>query len=384
MLITAGLQIADFCPPKSLQFQSSLSFNMATRWGIIGAGNISGQFVHDLLISIREGEKTHVIASIGCSNIGKGKDFLREHNVSASTNQGVEPKVESYDDTYANPDVDVIYIGTPHSFHKEQALKCLAHGKHLVCEKPFTVTGAEAREVFEYAKLKKLLVMEAMWTRFFPSVAMMRELIFEKKVLGDVHRLQADLSQAFAIADQPPTSRLRDINLAGGATLDMGIYPLTYARILLDQGIGKSATPFETKCFMTIDPTDGVDHVASILLKYENGKQAIITTSNHVQGPQPFLRLEGTKGTLMMYADNPAKARHFKIEFYDKSEPIEFEEDNDYFGFIYEANAASKAIQNGQTEVAEIPWDETLLVMDTMDKVRHENGFYYPVEKAGH
>lgn len=355
---------------------------MATRWGIIGAGNISGQFVHDLLINIREGEKTHVITSVGCSNIGKGTAFLQEHKVSASTNQGVEPKVESYVETYANPEVDVIYIGTPHSFHKEQALQCLAHGKHVVCEKPFTVTGAEAREVFEYAKLKNLLVMEAMWTRFFPAVKMMRELIFQKKVLGDVHRLQADLSQAFGVADLPPTSRLRNIDLAGGATLDMGIYPLTYARILLDEGIGKTATPFETKSFMTIDEIDGVDHVASILLKYKNGKHAIITSSNHVLGPQPFLRLEGTKGTLKMYAENPAMARHFKIEFNDNSEPIEFEEDNDYYGFIYEANAASNAIKNGQTQAAEIPWDETLLVMDTMDKVRHENGFYYPVEKT--
>lgn len=355
---------------------------MATRWGIIGAGNISGQFAHDLIVNIREGEKTHVITSVGCSSVAKGEEFLRKNNVSAATNQGVDPKVESYEATFSNPDVDVIYIGTPHSFHKEQALQCLAHGKHLVCEKPFTVTAAEAREVFEYAKLKKLLVMEAMWTRFFPAVAMMRELIFEKKVLGDVHRLQADLSNAFDIPNQPPTSRLRDINLAGGATLDMGIYPLTYARILLDEGIGKNATPFETKSFMTIDPIDGVDHVSSILIRYQNGKHAVLTTSNHVRGPQPYLRLEGTKGTLTMYADNPAKARHFKIEFYDNSEPIEFEEDNDYFGFIYEANAASKAIKNGQTQVAEIPWDETLLMMDLMDKLRHENGFYYPVEKA--
>lgn len=354
---------------------------MSLRWGILGAGKISGQFVHDLLVSIEEGEKTHIITSVGSRDEKKGHEFVEKHGITAEANLGYLPKVQDYEGLYTNPDVDVVYIGTPHNFHKEQVLSVLEHGKHVVCEKPFTVTSDEAREIFEAAKLKNLLVMEAMWTRFFPAVSMMKKHIFEDKVLGDVYRLVADLSLNFDIKNMPPSSRIRNINLAGGTTLDMGIYPLTYARILLDQGTGKNAMPFEHKAFLTLDPTDGVDHLSTILLKYKDGKHAILTSSNLVDGPSPFLRLEGSEGVLTMYADNPAKARHFKIEFKDGRDPIEFEEKNNYIGFIHEANAAFKAIQEGKTQVSEIPWDETLLVMETMDKVRHDNGLYYPGEE---
>lgn len=354
---------------------------MPLKWGILGAGNISGQFTHDLLLSNTLGENTHIVASIGSSLVEKGDQFIRRCNIALRNNQGYTAKAQNYQDFFANPDVQVVYIGTPHTFHKDQILQALHHGKHVVCEKPFTVTGAEAKEVFSIAEKKQLLVMEAVWTRFFPAIAAAKGLIFQGKVLGDVHRLSADFSMNADIYNISPSSRARDIALAAGATLDIGIYPLTYGRILLDELYGDESA-FEAKSFLSLDPVDGVDHLSTILLKYKNGKQAVLTSSNYVDGPSPYLRLEGTKGYLEMFGDNPARARKFRVVFKDGEPPFEYEEHNEYIGFIHEANAAARAIEDGKKEADLIPWRETQLVMDTMDKVRWENNLYYPGEKC--
>lgn len=355
---------------------------MTLRWGILGAGNISGQFVHDLLVSVSLGEDTHIVASIGSSLVEKAIQFIKKHNISADSNQGYEVKAQTYEDFFENPEVDVVYVGTPHTFHRNQVIQALGHGKHVVCEKPFTVTGKEAREVFAVAEKKNLFVMEAVWTRFFPAVAKAKELIFEDKVLGEVHQLRADFSMNADIYNIPPSSRARDISLAAGATLDIGIYPLTYGRILLDTEYG-DASNFEVKSFLSIDPIDGVDHLSTILLRYKNGKQAVLTSSNYTDGPSPFLRLEGTLGFLEMKSENPAQPKQFRIVFKNGSAPIEYTEDNSYIGFIHEANAAARTISQGKTEAELIPWKETLLMMDTMDKVRWENNLNYPGEHQG-
>lgn len=355
---------------------------MPLGWGILGAGNISGLFVHDLLVSISRGEHTHRIASIGSSLVDKGIKFIEKHNISADKNHGYTAKSQTYEEFFNNPEVDVVYVGTPHTFHKNQVIQALEHGKHVVCEKPFTVTGEEAREVFAVAERKKLLVMEAVWTRFFPAIAKAKELVFKEKALGEVHLLRADFSTNADIHDLPPTSRARDIALAAGATLDVGIYPLTYGRIFLDEEYGDGDN-FDVTSFLSIDPIDGVDHLSSILLRYKNGKQAVLTSSNYTDGPSPFLRLEGTKGFLEMTSKNPAQARNFRIFFRDGSAPIEYTEENDYIGFIHEANAAARAISEGKTEAELIPWKETILMMETMDKVRWENNLYYPGEYKG-
>lgn len=354
---------------------------MTVKWGILGAGNISGLFVYDLLLSNKLGESTHIIASIGSSLKEKGRQFVEKHQIVPENNQNYIVKAQTYEEFFANPDVQVVYIGTPHTFHKKQVHQALQHGKHVVCEKPFTVTGKESREIFQYAQTKNLLVMEAVWTRFFPSIAEAKKLVFQEKILGEVHRLHADFSYNGDIYNVPASSRARDINLAAGATLDIGIYPLTYGRILLDEKLGES-TPFEVKSFLSLDPVDGVDHLSTILLKYKNGKQAILTSSEYVDGPNPFLRLEGTKGYLEMYSENPAQPKKFKVVFKDGTDPIEYVDESDYIGFIHEANAAAAAIENGRMEAELIPWMETQLVMDTMDKVRWENGLYYSGENA--
>lgn len=357
---------------------------MPLKWGILGAGNISGQFAHDLVLSNKNKNGTHVIASIGSSNAARGEEFVKKNAITAKHNQGVVPVVEDYDQFFRNPDVDIVYVGTPHLFHKDQVIQALEHGKNVLCEKPFTVTAAEAREVFAVAKRQKLFVMEATWTRFFPSIAQARKLIYEDEVLGDVYRLSADFSMNFDINALPLSSRARDINLAAGATLDIGIYPLTYTRILLDE---TGSTNFEVKSFLTLDPTDGVDHLSTYIVKYEDGKHAVLTSSNLIDGPRPFIRVEGSKGVLEMSTkENPAQPQQFTIKFRNgEKEEVHYKDDSlttGYHGFIYESDAAAAAIAKGEKQCSTMSWDETLLMMDTMDKIRWDGGLYYPGERT--
>lgn len=354
---------------------------MVLRWGILGAGNISGLFAHDLVLSNKKNAGAHVITSIGSSNVKRGQEFIARNEITPDNNQGYKPVVEDYLHLYANPDVDIIYIGTPHTLHHEQIVCALKHGKHVLCEKPFTVTGAEARAVFELAEQCNLFVMEATWTRFFPLIARARQLLYEERVLGTVHRLNADFSMNADIRSIPKSSRARDIRLAAGATLDIGIYPLTYARILLDES-GNSN--FSVKSVLSLDPEDGVDHLGSYLVKYDDGKQAVLTCSNYTDGPTPFLRLEGSKGQMSFHAEsNPAQPQSLTVTFKDGSPDIRYEDDimsSGYLGYIYEANAAARCIEEGKRESNTMLWQETLLMLDTMDKIRWENDLYYDGE----
>jgi len=353
-------------------------------WGILGAGNISSQFVHDLCLSNEKGdnEVKHIVRSIGSSSKTKGQAFIESNCINSMNNEGVIPNVQTYDEFFANDQIDVVYVGTPHPLHKDQVIQALENDKHVLCEKPFTINSADANEVIQLAKKKKRYLMEAVWTRFFPSITLLKKYIFEDKLLGKINRLFVDFAYDADIENLPVTSRLRDIKLGGGSLLDIGIYSITYARILLDNKVGTEAAEFRTKSFLTLDPVDKVDYTSSILMKYADGKQGILTCSNYTDGKEPFLRLEGSKGTLEIWATNPACPKKFRITFKDKSNPIEYEDNSGYNGFIYEADAVAKDIVLGNLENDTMPLSETLLVMKIMDGVREENGLEYAEDKA--
>ncbi|ABN64200.1 oxidoreductase (Bacterial) [Scheffersomyces stipitis CBS 6054] len=350
------------------------------RWGILGAGNISSQFVHDLVLNNSRADSgiIHIVRSIGCSSTSKGQDFIKDCNINSTNNEGIAPVVQSYDDFYQNPEIDIVYVGTPHTFHKVQVTKSLEGGKHVLCEKPFTVNKKDAEKLFQLAKDKKLFLMEAVWTRFFPSIKLLKKYVYEDKVIGDVHRLFSDFAWNADIPNLEPTNRLRDVNLGGGSLLDIGIYSITYSRILLDNAVGESHTKFEFKSFMSLDARDGVDYNTSIIVQYADGKQGILSCCNYTTGKMPFLRLEGTKGVVEMSSDNPARPRQFKITFDDGRDPIEYKDESGYNGFIYEANAVARDIAAGKIENDTMPAAETLLVMEIMDKIREDAGLVYP------
>ncbi|ODV95716.1 hypothetical protein PACTADRAFT_50398 [Pachysolen tannophilus NRRL Y-2460] len=351
-------------------------------WGIIGAGNISGQFVHDLCMNnANSTDFKHIIRSIGSSSKDKGEKFIAEHSIFDKNNFHIRPVAETYEEVFNNEQVNIVYLGTPHPFHKQQAIQAFNCGKHVLCEKPATINANDLTELIQLAKSKNLFFMEAVWTRFFPSIDLIKNYIFCEQILGETRRLFVDFSYDEEIEKLPPTSRVRDINLGGGALLDIGIYTITYARILLDDKLAPFNTDFQIKAALMIDKVDKVDYLCSILLNYETGKHAVLTASNILKGKEPFLRLEGTKGQLEIFSSNPAAPKKFKIIFNDGSKPIEYEDESSYLGFIYEANAIAKDIAESNIENSLMPTQESLLVMKIMDEVRKQNGLVYPQEK---
>ena len=158
--------------------------------------------------------------AIGSSSVEKGKAFAAKHLKHATT----QPTIyASYDEVYADPNVDCVYIGSPHGFHKRDLLAAIAAGKNILCEKAFTINAREAREVFDAARKKGVYVHEAMWLRHRPMIADLRKLLYEDKAIGDVFRTTSDFQMHVDIPNLPSTSRLKDLSLGAGSLLDIGI-----------------------------------------------------------------------------------------------------------------------------------------------------------------
>ncbi len=185
------------------------------RWGILATGGVAGTFTADLLAH------GHSVTAVGSRSDAGARAFAERFSL---------PRAHgSYDALVADPEVDVVYVATPHNLHAENALAALAHGKHVLVEKAFTVNAEQARVVVDSARSRGLVVLEAMWTRFLPSMAFVREVVRSRRI-GEVRSLHADHTQALP-AD--PAHRLNDPALAGGALLDLGVYPLSFAHDLL-------------------------------------------------------------------------------------------------------------------------------------------------------
>lgn len=169
------------------------------RWGIIATGLISSWFVQDLVVDRKNARARHVVQAVGSSSVDKGQGFVQKNL------PGQSPTVYgSYEEVYADQSVDIVYIGTPHAFHKQNCLDAISHGKHVLCEKAFCLNAADAKEVFEAAKQRGVFVMEAMWTRFFPLMAELRALVHNQKAIGDVSRVFADFAMKVDLASLGP------------------------------------------------------------------------------------------------------------------------------------------------------------------------------------
>ncbi len=209
------------------------------KWGIIGCGGIAGMFA----TSLQALENGTLLAGAS-RTAGRAEEFAEKH--------GMERVYGSYEALVADPDVEAVYIATTHNLHYENVKLCLEKGKHVLCEKPFTVNAVQAQELIELARAKKLFMMEAVWTRFLPAILKLQELL-AAGVIGDVRTVKADFSiwRAF-----DPENRLWNKALAGGALLDLGIYPITFASIVFGEQpiriqssavIGETGKPFSAR-----------------------------------------------------------------------------------------------------------------------------------------
>ena len=326
------------------------------RWGILGSGNIAKKFAADLLL-VENAE----LAAIGSRSKEKASEFVKEYPVTHVH--------DSYEGLAANPEVDVIYIATPHSHHHENTLLCLDHNKAVLCEKAFAVNHRQALEMVNKAKEKKIFLMEAMWTKFLPHYVKMKSFVDEGK-LGDISSVLIN----FGFRPRTPfPARLFDPALAGGTILDIGVYNVFMAMSIL----GK---PDEIHAHMTPSET-GVDEQCSVLFKYKNGAMADLFSSFVAHLPTEA-DINGSKGRLRLthrfYA--PESDLEFYPEKMDSKENILFNKPVIGWGYHYEAKHVSECLELGLTESPVMTHENTLELMKVLDEIRKKAGIVYQAD----
>lgn len=323
------------------------------RWGILGTGWIAGQFVGDLLAT------GHTVAAVGSRSQESADEFAGRFGI--TTAHG------SYEELAADPAIDAIYIATPHPFHYDNAMLVLAAGKHALVEKSFTVNAREARGIVELAAERNLVVLEAMWTRWLPHMVRIREII-AAGTLGDVRTLLADHTQ---LLPSDPGHRILDPRLGGGALLDLGIYPVSFAWDLFGepQSVAAISSPAEST---------GVDRQTAILLGYSGGRQAVLYAALDTAGPNRATIL----GTLARIEIDPVwySATSFSVLAPDGTVLERFDEKVESRGMQFEADALERLVASGQLAGAELPPAESVAIMGTLDEVRRQIGLVYPGE----
>jgi predicted dehydrogenase len=260
----------------------------------------------------------------------------------------------SYEELVSDPDVDAVYVGTPHPMHLANAKLALEHGKPVLVEKAFTMTAKEAIELIEVARAKNLFLMEAMWTRCLPHVAAVNELIAAGEI-GDIVAVEADHGQHF---DYDPASRWFSPELGGGALLDLGVYPVSFASMLL-------GTPSRMVTMIDLVPT-GVDRQVSMIFGYDNGAQAYLNTTTDAKTPTTAT-ISGTKARIEIDGDFYAPSAFSVITQAGEARRFEFATQGR--GLHFEASEVARCIRNGLLESPLMPLDETVSIMKTMEAV---------------
>lgn len=343
------------------------------RWGIVGCGLISSWFVSDLVLSRSDAHAKHTIAAVGSSSLQKGNEFVSNHCPAHS------PTVyDSYAGVYEDPNVDIVYIGTPHPLHHKNVLDAIAAGKHVLCEKPMAMNAQLGNEMAEVARKRGVFLMEAMWTRFFPVTLELQRLVHEEKVIGDPSAVWVDFGLHMPIKGRNPESRTVSKKLGAGALLDLGVYSLTWASLVLDTVSGASPEISANMVFSDHEqPDNRVDEQVAIVLQYSQQRaQAICTASLLYKTPEIFARIEGSKGTILVGGVAASKPGFLVVKPRDGEEKkIEFPVEGR--GFYYEADAVALDIQAGRLENATCPLSTTQRILSRMDSIMGVCGLSY-------
>lgn len=317
------------------------------KFGIIGAGRIAQKFARG--IGFVEDAQLVAIAS---------RDLERANTFGDLFN--IEKRYGNYEDLAKDPDIDVVYICTPNGLHKEHTLLCLENKKAVICEKPFGASKAEVEEMIQMAKNKGVFLMEAMWTRFFPVVKAVKEWV-EKGVIGDVKMIKGDFGFKSA-------SGYHDIRfnkaLAGGALMDVGIYPISFASMIYN------TQPTDIKVTAQIGQT-GVDEQTAMVLSYENGQMALLSCAITMETPRNMYII-GEKGYIHIPNVWYAETATLKV---NGSEDQVIELPMVGNGYNYEVQEVVSCLQNQQLESEIMPLGETLKIIDTLDKIKA--GIYF-------
>ncbi len=320
-------------------------------WGILGTGSIARKFVTGLA-ALPDARP----AAVGSRAQKTADAFGREFDIPR--------RHPSYDALAEDPEVDVIYVATPHSLHRENTLLCLDAGKAVLCEKPFAVNADQADEMAAAARRAGRFLMEAMWTRFLPATGVLLELLAERAV-GEVRMITADFGFR---AGLDPAGRLFDPALAGGALLDVGVYPVSLASMVF------GGPPDRVAGLADLGQT-GVDEQNGMVLGYDGGRLAVLCSAIRTRTAHE-LHVYGTEGRIRVpdwwHADHLIVIRGDGEERIDA--PIEGN------GYHYQAAEVMSCLADGRTESDRMPLDETVGVMRTLDRIREQWGLRYPME----
>ncbi len=325
------------------------------RWAILGTGKIANRFA-TALNNIPERAE---LLAVGSRRQQTADAFGEKYDIPR--------RYQGYDQVMADPDVDIVYIGTPGVFHLKHATMAFEAGKHVLCEKALTINADQARQMIDMARRKDLFLMEAMWTRFFPIHVRIRELLTENAI-GEVHGISINF-----IA-KPPfdlKNRFYDLNLGAGVLLDTGSYGVSWAHSLFgkpDQATGLARFG-----------ESGADYRSALVLTYPTGQLVTIIcdqTSYDVKEAVIF----GSTGKIEVHAP---WYKPFAMTLHVEGQEPELIEMplGAYNGYEYEALAVMDCIQAGKTECEVMPLDETLEIIKTLDSIRAQWGFKYPFEE---
>lgn len=319
------------------------------KWGIIGLGNIANKFAADLLLV--DGAQLEAVAS---RDSKKAKDFAQEYHSTKA--------YSSYQELAEDPEVGIVYIATPHTFHYENTMMCLRSGKSVLCEKAFGMNTQEVENMLTEAKNKNVFLMEALWTRFIPATEKLLELI-NQNAIGDIKHIRADFG---FIADKNPNRRLFNKKLGGGSLLDVGIYPVYLSLLLL--GLPQEIL---AKAQMT---KSQVDSFCTMVFNYTNGAKAVLESSIESATPVEAY-IYGSKGSIKMHKNfHHTKELTIHLEGEQpKSIPIEYIGN----GYYHEIIEVLSCLRNKKPESSKMPHQMSINLIKTLDRIRSKIGLRY-------
>lgn len=340
--------------PQVLSSSNDMEDNMAEfRWGILAPGGIARKFATGL----KALDDARAVA-VGSRSLDRAKEFAAEYDVDRAYG--------SYEELARDPEVDAIYIATPHNYHKDTTILCLENGKAVLCEKPFAVSAGESEEMVAAAKANGVFLMEAMWTRFLPAWRQVRRWI-DEGAIGEVRLVNATFGFR---SGWNPESRILNADLAGGGILDVGVYVTSAAY----WAMGRDPVDIVSEVHLG---ESGVDEQAAFVFRYDDGALAMLgcgvrTAMRHVA------LIYGTDGWIEvphMFWNSTTATLH------KGDEATVFEEPHASNGYEFEAREVAECVRAGRSESSIMPLDETVRIMRTLDTIRGQAGLVYPFEK---
>jgi len=330
-----------------------------TRWGICSAGKICGDFTS----ALKSLPENHEIVAVSARKLAGAQDFAKRFNIPTA--------YEGHKSLAANPDIDIVYIGSIHPFHYEHSMMMLRAGKHVLCEKPMGMNLKQVQEVINLAREKKLFFLEGFWSRFFPVYKKIKSEIKEASI-GEVRFVEAGFGKPILHVD-----RIQKLELGGGALLDLGCYPIQFAVMAFGE------MPHKIDVSGTKAPS-GVDDTTVIVLHFSNNRVANLTTSCSLELANRAM-IVGTKDSIQLpdrfwcpkVMISPSGEKEFALPE-NKSNPLTFEHSE---GFQYQAQEVHACLQRGAIESDFMRHEESLWIMRIIEEVKKQMGIVYPADK---